>query len=175
MRHESRCGQWCFPHRRMSFATSGGRYRHVESTPGLEGCKHDCHTAARSRQRVVDRLVLVLAQPVRRRVHLALGLQRVVRGVVVHHHVHRRPRVVPRLEVLADLVAVRTPRSGADTTRASGQRGLALTVSGRVGRIVSERGARTPVTLAMVSPLALTRHEREIAPSFLKACPTGCR
>jgi hypothetical protein len=67
------------------------------------------------------------------------------------------------------------PRSGADTTRASGQRGLALTVSGRVGRIVSERGARTPVTLAMVSPLALTRHEREIAASFLKACPTGCR
>jgi hypothetical protein len=74
-----------------------------------------------------------------------------------------------------EIVQFRTPRSGADTTRASGQRGLALTVSGRVGRIVSERGARTPVTLAMVSPLALTRHEREIAASFLKACPTGCR
>jgi DNA-binding NarL/FixJ family response regulator len=38
-----------------------------------------------------------------------------------------------------------------------------MTVSGRVGRIVSECGARTPVTVAVVSPLALTSREREIA------------
>jgi DNA-binding CsgD family transcriptional regulator len=73
------------------------------------------------------------------------------------------PRLTHRAPATDEIDQFPTDRSGADTTQASGQRGLALTVSGRVGRIVSECGARTPVTLAMVSPLALTRPEREIA------------
>jgi DNA-binding NarL/FixJ family response regulator len=38
-----------------------------------------------------------------------------------------------------------------------------MSVSGRVGRIVRECAARTPVTVAVVSALALTSREREIA------------
>ncbi len=79
------------------------------------------------------------------------------------------PRLTHRSPATDEIVQFRT--DSADTTHelvldqlvGSAQRGLAMTVSGRVGRIVSERGARTPVTVAVVSPLALTSRERETA------------
>jgi hypothetical protein len=39
----------------------------------------------------------------------------------------------------------------------SGQRGFAMTVSGCIDRIVSECGARTPVTMAVVSAAGIDR------------------